>query len=944
MSTVRERPRFFWFAIAAGCWMLVVYGASIWSALTMDRIAGRAPMSLVYRQGAWIVTGVYPGGPADGVLRRGDRIVSIDGDPRGARIGPALLVHFHQPGSQFEFGFLRNGVEGHGAVPITAFPASVSYGFAASFFLVSFSFFVMAMLMGLVRPEDPLTRLGCVAGLWTAWRMFAFAMAPFEIGATGFTRDLGLLQPALELMVLPLGYHFFRRLAAVRGERFWIAPQIFFYAFCGAGALLDLAAGLFLLQGRERAVALLYEYPVHLWRAMLIQPLRPYLIAPLAMCAVILRGYAVNRDPDHKRRLRWVVVGTVAGLAPQVVMNLAGIFRLPYPLTTAQSNAFITLIPVTLAYAVVKHQVLGVQVVIRQGVKYLLARNVLAALLILPVAGLVLPFALHPERSISETFRRNPMYLNLALAIAAAASLKHRRQVQNWVDRRFFRAAYDQEQILRNLIERVAATPSLAEISRIVSDQVDAALHPRCIHVYYRENPSSGLTLGYSSSGVALPMPGDSQLCSLLLSARTPIEYPSAVIEGDRARLDELGARLIVPIIGRRPELAGMLVLGEKKSEEPYSPADKSLLQALAGQMALVCENVWLQERVEEEGRIRRDVLARLDEAQVNLVRECPRCGACYDRDVAVCSTDGAELTVTLPVERVIERRYRLESRIGRGGMGAVYQATDLRLNRAVAVKLMIGSLFGNPAALRRFEREARATARLVHPNIVAIHDYGTVGSDGAYLVMERVPGVTWRRELEKRGALSPETAARWFDQLLAGLEAAHSAGIVHRDLKPDNVLVDGDRIKILDFGLAKMTRQDEADTNSVTVPGTVMGTLGYMAPEQLAGRGADQRSDLFAAGVMAVEAVTGRPLFRGSYAEVLAAMLREDLELSAEGPAAARLQVVLRRSLAADPERRFQSAGDMRRELGPALAACPPLVSSRLADSGETDTRSMGA
>ena len=258
-------------------------------------------------------------------------------------------------------------------------------------------------------------------------------------------------------------------------------------------------------------------------------------------------------------------------------------------------------------------------------------------------------------------------------------------------------------------------------------------------------------------------------------------------------------------MVGRRQQLAGLLLLGEKKSEEPYTPNDKGLLQTLAGQVALVCENVWLQERVEEEGRIRCEVLAKLDESGVNLVRECPRCGACYDSTAALCPADGTELTLTLPVERVIDRRYRLESRIGRGGMGAVYDATDLRLNRNVALKVMVGSLFGNHAALRRFDREARATASLVHPNIVAIHDYGTVGSDGAYLVMERVAGATWRSELDKRGALAPETAARWFDQLLSGLEAAHTAGIVHRDLKPDNVLVDNDQIKILDFGLAKM-------------------------------------------------------------------------------------------------------------------------------------------
>jgi serine/threonine-protein kinase len=400
-----------------------------------------------------------------------------------------------------------------------------------------------------------------------------------------------------------------------------------------------------------------------------------------------------------------------------------------------------------------------------------------------------------------------------------------------------------------------------------------------------------------------------------------------------------------VPIAGSRPQLAGVLLLGEKKSEEPYSLADKNLLQALAGQMAMVCENVWLQERVEEEGRIRHDVLAHFDQGEVNLVRECPRCGACYDRGAVSCAADGTELTLTLPVERVIEGKYRLESRIGRGGMGTVYAATDLRLNRQVAVKILAGSLFDNRSALRRFEREARATARLVHPNIVAIHDFGTVGSACAYLVMELLPGSSWRSELESLRTLKPETAARWFDQLLDGLEAAHAASIVHRDLKPDNVLVDCDHVTILDFGLAKMRETEDAGTQSVTLPGTVLGTLGYMAPEQLMGRGSDHRSDLFSAGVMAVEALAGGRLFRGrDYGEVLASMLHADPHLHGEGPAVERLTAVLRKSLAPSPEMRYQTAAEMRRNLVAALASCPPLAPGHEPDPGQADTRSMRA
>jgi S1-C subfamily serine protease len=132
MSSARGRPPFFWFALVAGCWMLLVYGNGIWSALTRETIAGRAPVSYAYREGAWFVTGVVPKSPADGVLRRGDRILSINGDRRAGRIGTELFVRFLDPGSQLEFGLLRDGAEQHAVLPLTAFPPSHTRSMGAS--------------------------------------------------------------------------------------------------------------------------------------------------------------------------------------------------------------------------------------------------------------------------------------------------------------------------------------------------------------------------------------------------------------------------------------------------------------------------------------------------------------------------------------------------------------------------------------------------------------------------------------------------------------------------------------------------------------------------------------------------------------------------------------------------------------------------------------------
>src|SRR5262249_10200882 len=277
-----------------------------------------------------------------------------------------------------------------------------------------------------------------------------------------------------------------------------------------------------------------------------------------------------------------------------------------------------------------------------------------------------------------------------------------------------------------------------------------------------------------------------------------------------------------------------------------------------------VYENAQLKERVAQDRRVRHDVLAHVGERQINLLKECPQCGACYDSAARVCAKDQAELELTLPVERTLEGKYRLERLLGKGGMGAVYEASDLRLGRRVAVKVMTGRLFGDKEALRRFEREARASARLNHPNIIVVHDYGRAGAEGAYLVMELLAGTTLREALKTSGPLLPTDAAAHFEQILAGLKAAHDAGVIHRDLKPENVLIaekeDGRAIiKLLDFGLAKLRALDAADSGNpttpggLTAPGMVMGTFGYMSPEQLQAEEVDERADIFAVGVMVV-------------------------------------------------------------------------------------------
>lgn len=210
-------------------------------------------------------------------------------------------------------------------------------------------------------------------------------------------------------------------------------------------------------------------------------------------------------------------------------------------------------------------------------------------------------------------------------------------------------------------------------------------------------------------------------------------------------------------------------------------------------------------------------------------------------------------------VGRLVDGRYRVESRIARGGMATVYLALDIRLDRTVALKVMHKSLAEDPAFVRRFCGEAKAAARLSHPNVVQVFDQGSDG-EIVYLSMEHVPGRTLRDVLRERGRLGPREAVEALIPVLAALGAAHQIGMVHRDVKPENVLVTDDgRIKVVDFGLA---RAMEGDRHTRT--GFMIGTIAYMAPEQVTDGHADPRSDVYAAGIMLFELVTGRQPYEG--------------------------------------------------------------------------------
>ncbi len=267
---------------------------------------------------------------------------------------------------------------------------------------------------------------------------------------------------------------------------------------------------------------------------------------------------------------------------------------------------------------------------------------------------------------------------------------------------------------------------------------------------------------------------------------------------------------------------------------------------------------------------------------------------------------------------------YEIQSPIGAGGMGEIYRARDTRLGRDVAIKVLPESFAADPDRLRRFEQEARAVAALNHPNILAVHDIGA--QDGVrYIVTELLEGRTLRDQLND-GALPVRKALDYATQIAEGLAAAHSRGIVHRDLKPENIFCTKDgRVKILDFGLAKQNLSPAAQLAAtmtgatvpdvLTEPGLVMGTVGYMSPEQVRGAATDHRSDLFSLGAILYEMLSGQRAFkRDTAAETMTAILKEEpAELTGTNPAIAPgLDRIVHRCLEKEPQQRFQSASDL--------------------------------
>ncbi|CAN5750750.1 hypothetical protein BH18ACI5_BH18ACI5_02980 [soil metagenome] len=651
--------------------------------------------------------------------------------------------------------------------------------------------------------------------------------------------------------------------------------------------------------------------------------------------AAIVEGvyrYRCNQDANERRRIRMALFTAVPGVlayvikdgVPMILLLTRGTAMTPPWGLTVVLQGLVLLPAFGLVYSVGVERVLGPRIVLRRSLQYALANRTLQLLPLLPLAALVMTLVIHRDKTIADAATGQAAIYVLLLGIAWALS-SYRDRARQLLDQRFFREEYDARKILLGLANRVRFESDPAELAGMVLSQIDEALHPELSAILVSGVEDGRLTPVTVLRGSAQALPIDGGLATMLRWSEQPLEIflqdprsPARRLPiAEQEWLERSGAVLIVPVVGADHWLLAMIALGEKRSEEAYTDEDRQLLASIAAQMGLGFDVARLRRlRHPSDGGVDSSGTHALP-ATVQPMTECPKCGRCDEAGTALCPADGTAMRPVPSVPVLVDHKYRIEQLLGRGGMGAVYRSRDVRLDRLVALKVVRAELLGDPDAQRRFRREAQIVARLQHPCIVSVFDYGTFADGGAYLVMELVRGEDLRHVLQREGRLDPPRALKILMAVCGAIEAAHRQGVLHRDLKPENILLpttDEVEAKVLDFGVAKVIVDERQDMNltgssMLTAAGMIVGTPSYMAPEQLHGVAPDARSDVFSLGVIAFEMMTGAlPFGRGSLADLVLAHARAVQQMPDSG-LPADLDAVIRAALSPDPDKRPLSA-----------------------------------
>jgi tRNA A-37 threonylcarbamoyl transferase component Bud32 len=808
-------------------------------------------LALVGGAAGLIIQGVGPGSAeARAGLRPGDEILVADGHPVDSRVAWMAVesnLRFDRPLSlDVRRGAQRVAV----AVPLRPAPWSLWWSRWGVELLVTRLVQLVTLGLGLVvvfrRPSDPVARLA-------AWLLCAFGVVcivmPFRVA------DVWRRLPLVAAAPLWLPFASTRAIPALLLSFFLVFPRRSLSSPASWVAAWLPMTGVLAVDLRFFLAAVyrpdIPRYPdAHLGWFLAVS------IGYLAATAGLVLVKHRRAVPAERRRLRVLLLGGGVGCAAGGPIALL-YWRAPHTTlyaspAVAVATLLLLVVPLSFAYAILRHRLFDVRFMVRQGVRYALARGLLLS--VVPVLGVVLAadVYLHRDRAIGEWFgARASLYLAIAVGVLVA-QLQRRRWLEA-LDRRFFRERYDAQRLLERVVSDLAVATGFATAASRAVDQIEAAIHPRFVTILTRAPGDETFRMVATSPEGAGPpyLAGGARLVAVARLLGKPLDVSagrsawlsSVFPPAEAALVAALQLEIVLSVAPASGGADGLLVLGGRRSDEPYDREAIGLLESV--------------------GRGLSDLLSR-DQARSGEARgfaECPACGACHDLGADRCERDGDALApVALP--RLLAGRYRLDGRLARGGMGVVYAATDLSLAREVAVKVLRADLVGSRESVERFQREARISASFAHPHVVRVYDFGIAGETQAFLVMERLRGRTLREELDASGALGPRRARAILQAVCAAVGAAHRRQLVHRDLKPENIILasaeGGESPKVLDFGIAKMVRSGDREATGRTTVGSIVGTPQYMAPEQARGDEPAPSWDVWALAVIAFELLTG--------------------------------------------------------------------------------------
>ena len=913
-----------WWVLCLGAVFLADFLLKTWCLILGPESFAFSPR---VEEGRLVIDSLQSGGATERAgLRPGDVLVARDGQRWPPPFTPRVIKANLEAGRTYQFDIVRDGQ------PMTV-PVHVDririlqerYGGVTILWQAASALMLaMALLIGVKRPRDAVPLMGALTLATLSVGLYRFNLppgyaaywraAPWGSGALLWIPNLCIA------LVGPIGLSFFARFPRRLFEARWVWVLVSLPALC----LLP-----FELQNLFMTVYRPADAQVRLapgWASSA----GPAVFGAygLAMLAAITANYVRLTDLNEKRRLRVLLAGGAAGTLPAlvrfVVMGVAAGSSAYSFLMSGIPDTLIVLLfllfPISFAYAVLRHRILGIRVIVGRGLQYALTRGLVLSLVPLLGAILVGDALLHDDQPLARILAdRGWAYALLAAIAIAAHTQRHRWSAA--IDRRFFREEYNARHLLREVAEQARRAGSLARAGPGVVARIEAALHAEYAALMFRPSGGASFTcIASAPAGHGPPAIAESgRLVARLRAAEAPVESTgedagwsdtwSSGIQAEEDGPPRLHLFLPVGMGAARHE--AMLALGPKRSEEPYSDDDLEMLEAVASNLALLL-----------------DAPTPAPDRLSSEFEECPQCGTCYDSGAARCANEQAGLR-PIGMPRTLAGRYRLERRLGRGGMGTVYEAVDVALDRPVAVKVVRDEWVHNPMATQRFRREARAVAGFAHPNVVTVYDYGVETGSRVFLVMELLHGTTLREELRRSGRLSP---ARTLDVLRgvgSAVEAAHERGFIHRDLKPENIFLveHGGPAKVLDFGVAKpLARVDTADPGAApeTEVGVLVGTIGYISPEHLLGDSPDVSWDLWALTVVAYECLTAALPFpvesRDTWRRLVQGGRHRPLADRLEAPPQA-WQTFFDRSFAADRTARPETAAEFFRQLERALS-----------------------